>query len=221
MTAGNSTRSILSTSGRHHAMIPRPRCHARTSALSTGNSEHEISQQNDTSRRAILGAVGSVFLAAVPAALAEPKAIILNDKQSQMKKLNKGIYEPRFERNIEKPSNDGSVENRFVYDQLPTADRMKRVKAIYERIKKDMPGQIDREEWQNAAQSLRNQSGTLRWDLNSLARDFKESKSTNKRVFKNIEDLGLAIMKKERDNAKKYLDQSIEALNDRISNFKA
>jgi len=145
------------------------------------------------------------FVAAGAALLAAPKAQAATpvDLFDDRKARNTGfdiIYEAR---DLDLPQNirDGLDQARKDLDAT-----IKRVKESEARIDSAIKPSVDKAYWTEAREELRRQVGTLRFDLNTLASTkAKEAKkdalAARKEFIRAVEDLDLALRKKDKDSA--------------------
>lgn len=114
------------------------------------------------------------------------------------------IYEAR---DLDLPQNvrDGLTQARANLDAT-----IKRVKESEKRIDSAIKPSVDKAYWTEAREELRRQVGTLRFDLNTLAstkaKDAKKDALAARNEFiKAVEDLDLALRKKDKDSASSKL----------------
>ncbi|KAF6256083.1 oxygen-evolving enhancer protein 3, chloroplastic [Scenedesmus sp. NREL 46B-D3] len=146
------------------------------------------------------------FVAAGAALLSAGQAQALSpvDLFDDRKARNTGfdlIYEAR-DTDLDQATRDGFTQARA--DIEATKRRIKESEA---RIDSSVASSIEKAYWTEAREELRRQMGTLRFDLNTLAtaKTGKEEKKAalalRKQFIRSVEDLDLAMRKKDKDSA--------------------
>jgi len=152
------------------------------------------------SRRAVLGSLlAGVAFSAANAASALTPVDVIDDRKA----IDKGfdiIYEAR---DLDLPQNvrDGLTQARKDIEATK-----KRIKESEARIDSSLEPSIAKAYWVEAREELRRQVGTLRFDLNTLASTKgkeakKDALAARKEFIKAVEDLDLALRKKDKDSA--------------------
>jgi photosystem II oxygen-evolving enhancer protein 3 len=141
---------------------------------------------------ASLLAVGQVQAAATP--------VDLKDDRTVRSRGFDLIYEAR-DLDLAQNVRDGMTQARTDLDATK-----KRVKESEARIDAALEPSIAKAYWTEAREELRRQVGTLRFDLNSLAAPLakderKAALALRKDFIKSVEDLDLALRKKDKDSA--------------------
>lgn len=164
------------------------------------------------SRRAVLSGLfaGAALTAAAGAQAAATPVDLFDDRKAKANGFDI-IYEAR-DLDLPQSTRDGMTQARGSLE-----DTKKRVKASEARIDADLEGFVSKAYWTEAREELRRQVGTLRFDLNTLAgvkgkEDRKKALALNKSFIAAVEDLDLAIRKKNKDVAIAKLASTKSAL---------
>jgi len=172
------------------------------------------------SRRAVLsGFLATVALTAAKGASAAATPVDLFDDRKAKETGFDLIYEAR---DLDLPQ---SVRDGLTQARGSVESTLKRVKESEKRIDNELEPLVQKAYWTAAREELRNQVGTLRFDLNTLAsaKGSKEAKkaalAARKDFVTSVEALDLALRKKDKDSAlsklsvaKASLDKALAAL---------
>eukprot|EP01024_Parvocaulis_polyphysoides_P042784 TRINITY_DN3904_c1_g1_i3.p3 TRINITY_DN3904_c1_g1~~TRINITY_DN3904_c1_g1_i3.p3 ORF type:complete len:208 (-),score=38.18 TRINITY_DN3904_c1_g1_i3:201-824(-) len=179
----------------------------------TGRTSLVVRASQEASRRSAIGGVvaGVVGLAA-NAAFALSAVDLIDDRKAIQKGFDI-IYEAR---DLDLPQNvrDGITQMKSSLE----ATKARAVESS-KRIQTEVAQNIEKKYWTSASNALRNQVGTLRFDLNTLAAA-KESKADRqaanqaaKEFFAQVENLDLALKEKNQDKINKAYASVIQSLN--------
>ena len=172
------------------------------------------------SRRALLSGLfaGAATLASAQAARALTPVDLFDDRKAIANGFDL-IYEAR-DLDLPQDVRDGLVQARASIEGT-----VKRVKESEARIDAQLEGPISKAYWTEAREQLRRQVGTLRFDLNTLAgakggkEEKKKGLALRKSFIAAVEDLDLALRKKDKDTSlaklgpvKKSLDDALAVL---------
>eukprot|EP01025_Chloroclados_australasicus_P029594 TRINITY_DN295_c0_g2_i1.p1 TRINITY_DN295_c0_g2~~TRINITY_DN295_c0_g2_i1.p1 ORF type:complete len:227 (-),score=32.23 TRINITY_DN295_c0_g2_i1:207-851(-) len=171
-------------------------------------------EETDNSRRAILGGaiVGLVGLAANGNKAQAVSGVDLFDDRKAIQKGFDIIYEAR-DLDLPQGVRDGMTQMKASLEATKT-----RVAESQKRLQTELPQYISKKYWTNAQNSLRNQVGTLRFDLNTLvaakaSKDAKKSANESVKDFlKDVESLDLALRDKNMDKANQAYGRVIKSL---------
>ena len=146
-------------------------------------------------------AAGAAALLAAGRADAAASPIDLFDDRAAKQKGFDIIYEAR---DLDLPQ---SVRDGFTQARASLDETKKRVKESEKRIDSAIAPSVDKAYWTEAREELRRQVGTLRFDLNALAsakagkEDKKKALALSKDFLAAVEDLDLALRKKDKASA--------------------
>jgi len=140
---------------------------------------------------------GIVALNAAPALALN--SIELTDQRVTNKEGLQLIYEAR-DLNIAESTRQAGA-SRFAFQKLTTAQTAVRAKESISRLDQDMVTYVNKAYWTQAANELRRQVGTMRFDINNLVENKGTGKAEAKAFFKSVEKLDFAIRQKDKDAA--------------------
>jgi len=140
---------------------------------------------------------GIVALNAAPALALN--SIELTDQRVTNKEGLQLIYEAR-DLNIAESTRQAGA-SRFAFQKLTTAQTAVRAKESLSRLDQDMVTYVNKAYWTQAANELRRQVGTMRFDINNLVENKGTGKAEAKAFFKSVEKLDFAIRQKDKDAA--------------------
>ena len=87
--------------------------------------------------------------------------------------------------------------SRFSFQKLTTAQTAARASESIKRLNNDVGEYVGKAYWTQAANELRRQVGTLRFDMNNLVSDKGGDKAAAKAFYASIEKLDFAIRQKD------------------------
>jgi photosystem II oxygen-evolving enhancer protein 3 len=141
-------------------------------------------QAQDTRRQLLSGlAAGLISLTAVAGA----NAADLRDDRSARQRGFDIIYEAR-DLDLDQDTRDGMSQSRQNLDFTKS-----RVKESEKRIDNDLAKYVKKAYWTQAREELRNQAGTLRFDLNTLIEASSKSKEEKKAATQKKKDFLLKV----------------------------
>mmetsp|Transcript_3650 Transcript_3650/g.13476 ORF Transcript_3650/g.13476 Transcript_3650/m.13476 type:complete len:208 (+) Transcript_3650:64-687(+) len=157
----------------------------------------KASASDNKSKAVSLLVAGIVALNAAPALALN--SIELTDQRVTNKEGLQLIYEAR-DLNIAESTRQAGA-SRFAFQKLTTAQTAVRAKESLSRLDQDMVTYVNKAYWTQAANELRRQVGTMRFDINNLVENKGTGKAEAKAFFKSVEKLDFAIRQKDKDAA--------------------
>jgi len=184
--------------------IARPASTSRRSAV--------VVKASAESRRAVLGGfLSSAALTVSGAAFADATPVDIIDDRKAVKAGFDIIYEAR-DADLTENQRQGRTQARSNLDIV-----ISRVKESESRIDNDLEPSIKKNYWLEARQELRRQTGTLRFDLNTLAQtkakeEKKKALELRKDFIAKVETLDFALRKKDEAASAAALESAKAAL---------
>eukprot|EP00227_Mantoniella_beaufortii_P007407 CAMPEP_0197592150 /NCGR_PEP_ID=MMETSP1326-20131121/14793_1 /TAXON_ID=1155430 /ORGANISM="Genus nov. species nov., Strain RCC2288" /LENGTH=208 /DNA_ID=CAMNT_0043157805 /DNA_START=20 /DNA_END=646 /DNA_ORIENTATION=+ len=177
---------------------------AKTTAIRAKRTSVIVQASGDAKSKAI-----SFFAAGVIAFSASPAVALNQIELADQRVANKNglqlIYEAR-DLNLSESSR-GEASSRNSFQKLTTKQSLARASESVSRFNGDMVTYIDKAYWTQAANEVRRQVGTLRYDMNNLVETngTATSRAEAKAFYKSIEALDFAVRKKDQVGAKALL----------------
>jgi len=160
---------------------------------------------------AALYPVGNILQTLLPANAAVSSSIEIRDFKKVSETLQRNIYDTRGQELTESPRQGEA--SRFALASTDYESTKKRTQESLKRMKNQVPKLIESESWALANAELRRQMGTLKYDMNDLAKNkgLKPAKS-NKAVYKALDTLDYNVRQKNKDKALKLVKEAEEAI---------
>jgi len=183
-----------------------------TRTVTTSRRSAVVVKASAESRRAILGGfLAGAALSVSGAAFADATPVDIIDDRKAVKAGFNIIYEAR-DSDLPENQRQGLTQARSNLDMV-----ISRVKESESRIDNDLEPSIKKNYWLEARQELRRQTGTLRFDLNTLAQtkakdEKKKALELRKDFITKVEALDLALRKKDEAASAAALESTKTAL---------
>jgi len=192
----------MQTANAFNLMQPRMRGSEQFMQRVAAEPDHSTSAME--SRRDMISGLALAFAAA--GAMQDKAAyaltpIDLKDERGAKAKGFDLIYEAR---DLDLPVN---VRNGLTQARSSIDDTKKRVAESGARIESETLPALKKAYWTEAKESLRRQTGTLRFDLKTIAGSDKAKIKANKQFFATVEKLDFAIREKKQEAALKAYDE--------------
>lgn len=147
---------------------------------------------------ASVAAATAVILSTTAPAFAAVNIELMDKRQENQTGLQL-IYEARDLDLDQKPRSDGP--SRFSFQKLNTKETLTRATESVARINNDVGEYVGKKYWTQAANELRRQVGTLRFDVNNLVENKGADSADAKAFYAKLENLDFALRQKDQDAA--------------------
>eukprot|EP01023_Acetabularia_acetabulum_P059150 TRINITY_DN70_c0_g1_i3.p3 TRINITY_DN70_c0_g1~~TRINITY_DN70_c0_g1_i3.p3 ORF type:complete len:204 (-),score=49.75 TRINITY_DN70_c0_g1_i3:156-767(-) len=184
---------------------------AQATRKPTGRASMVVRAEQNSRRAALFSGVASVVGLSAGASLALSSVDLFDDRKAVAQGFEI-IYEAR-DLDLPQSVRDGMTQMKQSLDATKT-----RVAESQKRFQTEIAQNINKKYWTNAQNALRNQVGTLRFDLNTLAaaKDSKASRvaanQTAKQFFAEVESLDIALREKNLAKAQSAYDKVVKSL---------